>query len=69
MDARTLINTFTIIRREAKISQAELSKRTGYSQQVISRMECGKSTPSIYVFCKLLDALGYKLRIVKKEER
>nr|DAW58153.1 MAG TPA: Helix-turn-helix XRE-family like protein [Caudoviricetes sp.] len=61
-----IIGEMTSIRRQKKITQTELAKRTGYKQQVISRIEKHDNTPSLKVLCKILDALGYELRIVEK---
>ena len=61
-----LIGEMISIRKRQKLTQTELAKRTGNKQQVISRIEKRENTPSLKVFCKILDALGYELRIVKK---
>lgn len=61
-----LISDLIGIRKQQKLTQTELAKRTGYKQQVISRIEKKDNSPTLKVFCKILDALGYELRIVKK---
>lgn len=40
---------------------------TGNKQQDISRIEKKKSNPTIRTFSHILEALGYKLQIVKKK--
>ena len=44
-------------RREAKISQAELSKKTGINRSMLSRIETGEYTPSLEQLCALCAAL------------
>ena len=50
-------------REELGISQAQLSTMTGITQPDISKLENGKSNPSISTLKKIADALGKKLLI------
>ena len=61
-----LIGKMIALRKAEKITQNQLAAITGNKQQVISRIEKKTSTPTLKVFCKLLNALGYELQIVKK---
>ena len=61
-----LILQLKIIRECKDISQAELGKITCTKQEVISRLESLKNSPSLSTFCKLANALGYKV-ILEKE--
>ena len=61
-----LIGEMISLRKKEKITQAELAKLTGNKQQVISRIEQKESMPSLRIFSRILDALGYELKIVKK---
>ena len=63
-----LICEYIKIRYESKISQRELANKIGIAQSTIARMEKNLHSMSIGNFIKLLDALGYKLEIVNKEE-
>ena len=63
-----LIYKYTKIRYESKMSQRDLAKKIGIAQSTIARMEKNMHSMSISNFTKLLDALGYKLEIIKKEE-
>ena len=63
-----LICKYIKIRYESKMSQRDLAKKIGIAQSTIARMEKNMHSMSISNFTKLLDALGYKLKIVKKEE-
>ena len=61
-----LIGEMISLRKAEKITQSQLAAITGSKQQVISRIEKKESSPSLKFFCSMLDALGYKLQIVKK---
>lgn len=61
-----LIGQMIALRKEEKITQSQLAAITGNRQQVISRIENKENSPSLKIFCNLIDALGYKLQIVKK---
>ena len=63
-----LICKYIKIRYESNISQRELANRIGIAQSTIARMEKNMHSMSIGNFVKVLDALGYKLEIIKKKE-
>ena len=62
-----LIGEMISLRKKENITQKELASLTGNKQQVISRIERKESIPTIRLFSKILDALGYELQIVKKK--
>ena len=64
-----LICKYIKIRYESNISQRELASRIGIAQSTIARMEKNMHSMSIGNFVKVLDALGYKLEILKKEDK
>ena len=57
--------------REARaregVSQGQLARRAGTTQTVVSRIERGKTTPTIGMLERLLLALGYELHIDASE--
>lgn len=61
-----LIDSVVTLRKESKISQAKLAEMTGNNQQAISRFEKKIHSPSLVLFVKIIDALGYEMKIVKK---
>lgn len=63
-----LLGEMIAIRRQQHITQGELAKKVGSRQQVISRIEKKEQSPTLKTFCNMLDALGYKLEIVKREK-
>lgn len=62
-----LIGEMISLRKKENITQEKLASLTGNKQQVISRIERRESIPTIRLFSKILDALGYELQIVKKK--
>lgn len=52
-------------RREAKVSQSELARRTKTTKSYISRIENGIINPSVGTFYKMIAALGMSVEIVK----
>ena len=62
-----LIGEMISIRKAEKVTQTELAELTGSKQQVISRIEKKENSPSLRMFCNMLQALGYELQIVKRQ--
>ena len=52
-------------RRDAKVSQAELARRTQTTKSYISRIENGVIIPSVAVFYRMIAALGMTVEIVR----
>ena len=67
-DEFNLICKYIKIRYESKLSQRDLAQKVRIAQSTIARMENNMHSMSIGNFTKLLDVLGYKLEIIKKEE-
>lgn len=63
-----LICEYIKIRYESKLSQRDLADKVGIAQSTIARMEKNLHSISLGTFTKLLGALGYNLKICKKEE-
>ena len=68
-DEFDLICKYIKLRNESNISQSELARIVGIARSTIARMERNLHSISLSTFTKLLDALGYKLEILKKEEK
>lgn len=65
---KELIEEVINLRKQQNISQNELAELTGNKQQAISRMEKKEHSPSLKLFCNMVNALGYELQIVKKNQ-
>ncbi len=55
-------------RKAKKLSQVQLGEITGNSQQVISKIERGKSIPNLSTLCRILDALDCEMIIKEPKE-
>ena len=53
-------------RKDAKVSQAELARRTQTTKSYISRIENGVIIPSVAVFYRMIAALGYAIHLLKR---
>ena len=62
-----LICEYIKLRNESNISQSELARRVGVARSTIARMERNLHSISLGTFTKLLEAMNYKLEIVKGE--
>ena len=67
-DEFDLICKYIKLRNESNISQSELARRVGIARSTIARMERNLHSISLGTFTKLLEVMGYKLEIVKKED-
>ena len=64
----TSIDAIMIIcdaRKKEKMTQSELAEKIGTNKSYISRIEKGIVDPGISTFCRIIDALGLKIEIVK----
>lgn len=64
-----LICEYIKLRSESNISQSALARRVGIARSTIARMERNLHSISLGTFVKLLEAMNYKLEIVKKEKQ
>ena len=62
------ITEITKLRLEKKITQKELSNLTGIPQPNIARFEKNTHSASLTTVIKILDSLGYKLKIEKSKK-
>lgn len=63
---KDLIQEVVNLRKEQNISQSKLAELTGNKQQAISRMEKNEHSPSLKLFCTMVNALGYDIKLVKQ---
>ncbi|NDV60061.1 helix-turn-helix domain-containing protein [Bacteroides sp. 519] len=52
-------------RKKEKVTQSELAEMVGTNKSYISRVEKGLIEPSIGTFCRIINALGLIIEIVK----
>ena len=53
------------LRKESKMTQEELAQRINSSKSYVSRIERGQIIPSVSVFCRIINALGLCVDIVR----
>ena len=63
-----LICEYIKLRNESNVSQSEWARSVGIARSTIARMERNLHSISLGTFIKLLEAMNYKLEIIKKEE-
>ena len=61
-----LIDQIVKIRKNENISQKDLAKMTGSTQQAISRFEQKAHNSSVTLFVNIIHALGYDIQFVKR---
>ncbi len=52
-------------RKQVKVTQEELARRTHTTKSYISKIENGVITPSVGAFYRLINALGLRVKVVK----
>lgn len=62
---KELIDELVKLRKQENVSQRKLAELTGNKQQAISRIENKEHSPSLKFFNRMVNALGYELKIVK----
>lgn len=65
---KKIYSSFAEARKARNISQTELSKRTGIIQADISRLERGKSNPTLDILKRIAQALEMNLNITLEEK-
>lgn len=58
-----LVQEIVRVRQEENMTQAELAKKIGIQQSNVSRLERGRSNPSIEFMERVAQGLGRKLKI------
>ena len=66
-DAQELGSILALIRKEKKISQRVLAEKTGYVYSTIVKIESKKTVISIDTLLKIVDVLGYDIKIENNE--
>lgn len=55
------------LRRERRLTQADVSRLTGVAKSDISRFECGRSAPTTKTIDRIAKALGARLVLVPND--
>lgn len=65
---KDIIEATIAARKKSKLTQRELSQKSGVKQPVIARIEKYVNSPQTSTLIKLLYPMGYTLRVVPLEE-
>ena len=55
-------------RKKKKITQEEISKKSGLTQSVVARVESGVHSPTMQTMLRYLNAIGYTLKVVPNDK-
>ena len=55
-------------RQTKGMTQKQLSEMSGVARQTVADVECGRHGTSVAILTELLDAMGYELAVVKKDD-
>lgn len=64
VQAAKIIAQFTELRKNRKITQTELAKKTGLTQPQISKIEKGEVSPNLETVLKIADFFNKEIQIV-----
>jgi transcriptional regulator with XRE-family HTH domain len=56
------------IRQSRGLSLKQVARAAGFSQNDVSRWEHGEHVPSVLNFQAVINALGYEVRLVRRDE-
>lgn len=70
MDMRKLVGrNFARVRKEKSLTQEEVERRSGFSQQYISDLERGLRNPTVVTLYELAQSLGVShLELIKPDD-
>jgi len=63
-----LMQSIVKARKELGLTQKDISKRSGLTQQMVSRIEKVNNSPTLINFLKYITALGLDFDLVKKQK-
>ena len=61
-----ILGELAMLRKAKGITQMELAQKSGYKQQVISRIEKKENSPTLKTLCSLADVLDVDIVLVPK---
>jgi transcriptional regulator with XRE-family HTH domain len=68
MNADFLLTELRRIRQSRGLSLNQVAQAAGFSQNDVLRWEQGQHVPSVLNFQAVINALGYELRLVQRDE-
>ena len=68
MNAGLLLGELRRLRQSRGWSLSQVASTAGFSQNDVSRWEQGHHVPSVLNFQAVINALGYEVRLVRRDE-
>jgi transcriptional regulator with XRE-family HTH domain len=68
VNAGSLLAELRRIRQSRGLSIKQVACAAGFSQNDVSRWELGQHVPSVLNFLAVINALGYEVRLVQRDE-
>jgi transcriptional regulator with XRE-family HTH domain len=68
VNADSLLAELRRIRQSRGLSLKHVARAAGFSENDVSRWEHGQHVPSVLNFLAVINALGYEVRLVKRDE-
>lgn len=62
-----LVRDIRCLRQDAGLTQSELAELAGYGDTTVAYWERGKTDPTLRRFVDVANALGYDVKLVKRE--
>ena len=62
----TILHNVTRLRNQLQFTQTKLAELSGTTQQEISRLEKKEHSPTLATICKIINSMGYELKVEKK---
>lgn len=63
-----LMQSLVKARKELGLTQKDISKRSGLTQQMVSRMEKIDNSPTLTNFLRYISAIGLDINVIKKQK-
>lgn len=64
-----VIKQLVLIRNEMGLSQNDVSRQSGLTQQMVSRIETADNSPTLRNFMRYVDSLGLEIKLEKKNHK
>ena len=63
---REILRNVTRLRNQLQFTQKRLAELSGSTQQEISRLEKQEHSPTLATICRVINSMGYELKVEKK---
>jgi Predicted transcriptional regulator with C-terminal CBS domains len=64
---REILRNVTRLRNQLQFTQKRLAELSGSTQQEISRLEKQEHSPTLATICRIINSMGYELKLEKRK--